>query len=259
LDEDAFASWLEVLERRHLDDLRFSEVTRALRALSADYVERRGRVRGASLEGRGKRAAFALYYGPLHFLVVRAIAGALGAANQGLGQIVDLGCGTGAAGAALAIATDTRSIIGVDRHGWALTEAASTYRHFRLRHHTIRGDAAGALSARGGITNRLRGRAAFLAAYTVNELTDPARAVLLPELIDRAAAGSAVLIVEPISRRVAPWWNEWATAFEREQGRADEWRFTMSLPERVRAFDRAAGLDHREQTARSLWMPTRHV
>ena len=38
-------------------------------------------------------------------------------------------------------------------------------------------------------------------------------------------------------------------------GRADRWRFTAELPERLRLLDRAAGLDHRELTARSLYLP----
>jgi hypothetical protein len=37
-------------------------------------------------------------------------------------------------------------------------------------------------------------------------------------------------------------------------GRADEWRFRAELPPIVAKLDRAAGLDHRELTARSLWI-----
>ena len=66
--------WLTALEARHFSDLTFQEVSRSLRALSATYVERRGRIReGAALSGAGKRAAFALFYGPLHYLLVREI------------------------------------------------------------------------------------------------------------------------------------------------------------------------------------------
>jgi hypothetical protein len=45
--------------------------------------------------------------------------------------------------------------------------------------------------------------------------------------------------------------NEW----RRIGGRADEWRFRVELPERLALMDRAAGLDHRELTGRSLWLP----
>jgi hypothetical protein len=58
---------------------------------------------GAPLQGVGKRAAFALYYGPLHFLLIREIVRGLGAADKGVRPIVDLGCGTGDAGAAWAL------------------------------------------------------------------------------------------------------------------------------------------------------------
>src|SRR5262245_54372527 len=74
------AAGTAALETRHLADLRVSEVTRALRALSSTYVERRqGLRRGAALDTAGKRAAFALFYGPLHFIVVSEVLRAIGA------------------------------------------------------------------------------------------------------------------------------------------------------------------------------------
>src|SRR5438876_6728146 len=69
---DRFNEWIVGLEARHLADLTFSEVSTALRAVSSAYVERRAKLaRGAALSGTGKRAAFALFYGPLHYLLVR--------------------------------------------------------------------------------------------------------------------------------------------------------------------------------------------
>src|SRR6185503_11525144 len=98
-----FDNWLRALEERHLADLTFPEVARALRALSSTYVERRSRLTtGAALSGAGKRAAFALFYGPLHYLLVREIALAIGFKPARLTTLLDLGCGTGAAGAAWA-------------------------------------------------------------------------------------------------------------------------------------------------------------
>src|SRR5947208_245268 len=121
--------WLTALERRHFSNLTFPEVSRALRALSATYVERRGRLRdGAALAGAGKRAAFAVFYGPLHYLlireIVRAIPGAIVAPSPA--TLIDVGCGTGAAGAAWADACEPHpATIAVDRHPWALAEAAN--------------------------------------------------------------------------------------------------------------------------------------
>jgi hypothetical protein len=37
-------------------------------------------------------------------------------------------------------------------------------------------------------------------------------------------------------------------------GREDTWRFPVTLPEPLALLDRAAGLDHRELTGRSLWL-----
>src|SRR5438552_12070937 len=96
-----FAEWMSFLEQRHLADLSFQEVSRSLRALSSNYVERRGRLgEGAPLAGAGKRAAFALFYGPLHFLLIRHIVTSLPELMQGDHEIADVGCGTGGAGAA---------------------------------------------------------------------------------------------------------------------------------------------------------------
>ena len=76
---DRFAAHYADLEARHLAELTFAEVRRALQALSSLYVERRERLaEGAAFDGAGKRAAFALYYGPMHFLLVREIVRALG-------------------------------------------------------------------------------------------------------------------------------------------------------------------------------------
>ena len=99
-----FPAWFAALERRHLETLEFREVRKALQALSSLYVERRGRLaEGAALDSAGKRAAFALFYGPLHFLLVRSIVRELKTAALPPRAILDLGCGTGVAGAAWAL------------------------------------------------------------------------------------------------------------------------------------------------------------
>ena len=254
-DDAHLQRWIAGLEERHLADLKFAEVSRALRALSSTYVERRGKLgEGAALSGAGKRAAFALFYGPLHFLLVRDIVKALGAGAD-LGRprdgarsaatLVDLGCGTGAAGAAWASACDKApAILGIDRHPWALQEAALTYRHFGLSARVRHGDMA-----------RVEGPrppAAWLAAFALNELPAEPRDALLARLLARAAAGDQVLIVEPVARGIAPWWDRWRDRFIAAGGRGDEWRVRVPLPGIVAKLDRAAGLDHRELTGRSL-------
>ncbi len=242
--------WLSALETRQFSDLTFQEVARSLRALSATYVERRERIReGAALSGAGKRAAFALFYGPLHYLLVREIVHAIGqpALSGPRSTLIDLGCGTGAAGAAWAEACDPMpQVIGVDRHPWALAEAAHTYRDFSLRARTVRADAATFVLP--------KSPAMILAAFTANELSDESRAALLPRLIERASRGDRILIVEPLARSAVPWWGSWERAVVAAGGRADEWRFTVDLPPLVVKLDRAAGLNHRELTGRSLFI-----
>jgi hypothetical protein len=244
----ALQNWLAELEKRHLSDLTFSEVSRALRALSSGYVERRdGLASGAPLDGAGKRAAFALFYGPLHFLLVDTIARSLQIDRHGQGILVDLGCGTGAAGAALAFASSTPRVIAMDRSQWALDEARRTYHQFGLRPVLRRGDVAAArLPAE---------RATFLAAFVMNELPAAARDELLRRLFDRAARGDRVLVVEPIAGFVAPWWNTWRDRVLDAGGRTDEWRVRAELPLLVAKLDRAAGLDHHQLTARTTWLP----
>jgi hypothetical protein len=247
---DPVAAWLTALDERHRADLDFREIRRGIQALSSLYVERRERLRsaGGPLRGAGKRAAFAAFFAPLHFLTVRRVVRELEAATPAPGRIVDLGCGTGAAGAAWAIETGVRpEVLGYDRSSWVIEEARWTYRSLRVRGRVRRGD-----------LHRVRlprGEGAILLAFTVNELEAGERPRLLERLLDSSRRGSGVLVVEPISRRVAPWWREWSEAARAAGGRADEWRFEETLPESIRRLDRAAGLDHRTLTARSLWIP----
>ena len=135
-------SWLAALEQRHLANLTRSELTRALRALSSCYIERREKLAGgAALEGAGKRAAFALFYGPLHFFTIRAIVRAIDA--KAPRTIHDLGCGTGVGGAAWAVQCNgTPAIAGIDRNAWAVAEANRTYAELGLRGRAKIGDIA---------------------------------------------------------------------------------------------------------------------
>jgi SAM-dependent methyltransferase len=241
---DHFAAWLRNLEERHLADLTFSEVSRALRALSSAYVERRATIgEGRALSGAGKRAAFALFYGPLHFLLVRHIVGQL-APGRNHSTVVDLGCGTGAAGAAWASSqNDVPEVIGIDKNAWAADEARRTYRTFGLRARVRPGDAVKVVLPPGSMV---------VAAFTLNEIDDASRERLLNDLLAHAARGGQLLIVEPLAGFVAPWWASWQRAVEARGGRADEWRVRMALPPLVEKLDRAAGLNHREIKVRSL-------
>ena len=245
---DMFAQWMAALEARHLADLRVPEVTRALRALSSAYVERRQTVvRGGPLDSAGKRAAFALFYAPLHFLSASHVVRELTAHAPAPSSILDIGCGTGATGAAWALVAGGRpSVIGIDRHPWGVEEARWTYRALGIRGVARRGDA-------GRLPAMKRGSAA-IAGYVLNELSDVTRARVEGQLLAAAAKGVRVLILEPIARGVAPWWDETARRAVNAGGRADEWRFEVDLPPLLRALDKAAGLNHRELTVRSIFL-----
>ena len=114
--DDAFSSWLETLRARELERLTFQEIRKGVVALSRIYVQERGRLGKAVFDGAGKRAAFACYYTPLHFLLVRAIVLELGAESPPPATVLDLGCGLGAAGAAWALAAGgSPFVVGVER------------------------------------------------------------------------------------------------------------------------------------------------
>ena len=250
---DTLDRWLAAASERYLADLTMPELGRALRALSSCYVERRAQLAsGLALATAGKRAAFALFYAPLHFITVDRIARELLAPSdddvpEGLPAqriTIDLGCGTGAAGAAWALATGASRVEGYDVNPWAAREARWTYSEMGLQ----------------GSTHRVpidqvrwqKGPADMIAAFVLNEMPDEAREAVRPALFQAAREGHRVLIVEPIARGAARWWADWHRETLVEGGRVDEWRFGVELPELLGRLDRAAGLDHRELTARSL-------
>ncbi len=238
------------LEARHLANLRVSEVTRALRALSSAYVERRHKVAsGSTLDSAGKRAAFALYYGPLHFIATAHVLRALDAGVPD--HILDVGCGTGTVGAAWALrGSSPARVTGFDRHPWAVDETRLTYRDLGLQGRARTGDASRLPAVREAETAD-----AFVLGYVLNELPPQMRTTLEAQLVERAAAGASILILEPISKAIAPWWHETAEAFAGAGGRADEWRFQPEVPDIVALLGKGAGLNYRELRLRSIFVP----
>jgi hypothetical protein len=243
-----FVQWFEALEKRHLANLTFSEVRRAVQALSSLYVERRGRLGGSSaLDGAGKRAAFALFFGPLHFLLIREVIRGLQARVPKKAGILDVGCGTGVAGAAWALAMEDRPrVIGIDRNSWVLQECKWTYQSLGISGITKSADLS---------TLRVPAETAVIAAFTINELDPDLRDRLHDQFLRVSQKGMPVLVIEPIARRLTSWWEDWSRDWTAAGGRQDHWRFRIELPERLALMDRAAGLDHQELTGRSLWLP----
>ena len=124
-----FDAWLAALDERHLADFRPAEVGRALRALSSCYVERRSRLaEGGALETAGKRAAFALFYAPLHFLTAARVAQRPARAGAGSPRCSIWGAGPAPPGRPGRCSRAAGRITGFDRHPWAVAEANWTYR-----------------------------------------------------------------------------------------------------------------------------------
>jgi len=238
-------SWLEALRARQGERLTFPEIRKGVTALSRIYVEERGRIGADVFGGAGKRAAFACFYTPLHFLLVREIVLALDAQDPPPRRILDLGCGLAPASAAWSLAAGgTSFILGVERQGWAAGEARRSLQGLGLRGRIVRQSVERA--------PRIGTGDGVVAAFAVNEFEAGARTTLLKRLL--AAKKAAILIIEPIARRDHPWWTAWSRAFVEAGGRDDAWRFEVELPDWLSELDRASGLEHRELTGKSLFL-----
>ena len=246
-------AWIDALVARHTASLTTAEFNRAVRALSARYVERRDALTSRSpIDSAGKRAAFAAFYAPLHFLTIREIIRALKPPRDPV-EIVDLGCGTGTVSAAWSIeCRGSAAMHGVDRDAWALAESRWNWSTLDLTGRPTRGDLVRTAETilRGPKPRRPR---AWIAGWSINELESSPRDRLLDVLMSAADAGDSVLVVEPIARSATPWWDEWAAAFTASGGRADDWKFDTPLPPPLKAIDDGAGFSRDSLSARSLW------
>jgi hypothetical protein len=267
---DMFDAWHEDLRRRFEERLTFAEIRKGAQALADLYTRRRGRIGEAALDGEGKRAAFALYYAPLHFLTVWHVVREIGFDQIALRRVWDLGCGTGAAGAAWGAAflesdveAEPPAVLGLDRSGFALELAESAYEAFGLRGAARRvGLEELSLSPRAGRgVKRRPGKGSLpsihpedviLLAWTLNELDDEVRTRFLSELAGEG--GRPLLVLEPVARQIAPWWSRWESALGAQAFafHSFEFRKRLELPEWIASMDKAAGLDHGELTARVL-------
>lgn len=249
--------WIAAVIERHTASLTRPEFLKSIRALSARYVERRSTLNERSaLDSAGKRAAFAAFYAPLHFLTMRQVVQQLGVAvSTPVGKIdtiVDLGCGTGVAGAALALSySKPPRLEGVDLHPWAVDEARWTWRTLGLPGTARRGPLEQRLSAFAG-PRAVLDTTAIVCGWSLNELPTPKRTVAIDALMALASRGASVLVVEPVARRLVPWWDAFATRAVAAGGRSDEWRFPSALPPALADLDEAAGFDREALSARSV-------
>lgn len=245
-------AWLNAAVARVCPPLTFSEIRKGVQAVSSLYVERRpsAGLGARTSESEGKRAALATYYAPLHLLIaLRAAAQIPLEARARIRRIHDLGCGTGAAGVGFALSCPSPvAIEGADRSGWALREARHTYAAFGLRGRTRRASVPESLP-------RLREGDALALGWMANELEQEHRVRLLELVAETCAAGAPILVLEPLARRIAPWWPTWAARLV-PLGAADlEVRVEAELPAWVARLDAASGLDHSAFGARALVAP----
>ena len=249
-------AWLDSLPARHARDMTRPEFLKAIRALSARYVEGHGTLPDkAPLDSAGKRAAFAGFYAPMHFLTTRAIVSALGPVTSAMTSVIDLGCGTGVAGAAVALATPARpTLTGMDLGAWVLDEARETWRSLGLRGRATRGDFVTELERLAATPHRSRPAVGvgLVLGWSLNELDRPGRERAQRAIADLAGRGVRILAIEPVARRLVPWWAEWADRSAAAGARADEWRFPADLPPTLAGLDRDAGFQRDGLTARSV-------
>ena len=241
--------WLDWLFERHQRDLTFQELRRSVQALSATYVERR-KLHAAprALDGKGKRAAFACFFAPLHFLVVREILAAL-AARAPCEQIL-------------------RSRLRLAGRRPGLGHEPRDQAHPRRRRHQPLGHRRGrpricassaCMVARGSAICSRRG------CRTVpRESSRPSRST--------SSTGPAAVVSGSGSSRPMLWARRSSSSSpsparsqprggpsgkRRSSGRAAE-QISGALPRAYPAacssWNRAAGLDHHELKARSLWL-----
>jgi hypothetical protein len=255
--------WTNAVLDRHMASMTTSEFLKAVRALSARYVERRAELgKRSPIDSAGKRAAFAGFFAPLHLITaVRAIR-ALGPAIAPVTHITDLGCGTGVASAAWALTTAASiTVTGVDVDAWSLDEALWNWRTLGVAGRTSRGDMARAIGAPSSRSRILGSTQGIVLGWSINELSHAARSQLLASLLDQVRRGTTVLVFEPLARSAAPWWPEWSGPMIAAGGRVDEWKLDATLPARLRELDRAAGfrrdvLGVRTMTAGTSAFPT---
>ena len=259
MDDETFGSWLEALERRHLADLTRQEFTRAVRALSVRYVQRRSQLPDRSpIDSAGKRAAFALFYAPLHFLTAQAALAHAGVRTD-LTTLVDLGCGTGVCSAAWAsLHQAPPSLIGVDTHPWALGEARWNWRTLNLGGQATRGDLVAGARALLRRTDSAVRTTGIIAGWSINELAKADRAQLLTIVDQLLERGVTLVILEPLAREVSPWWDDWVARLAAHGVSAGDVKTDIELPSRLSDFSEAAGFRKKELGARVLVSVTLH-
>jgi len=247
--EERFQAWIAGSAAR--EALSLKEVRRGVQALSARYVEGRSHdgIAPGALAGAGLRVAFASFYAPLHFRIASAAAAALPSQwRDGAERVIDLGAGTGAVGAALALACGATRVLALDRSAWALGEARRSFAALGVAGRTRRAELPAGVP-------RVRPGDLLCAGWTLNECPPELRARIVEQLTRALDAGARVIVLEPLARAAAPWWDELAAALAPRGFASALHKWAIERPDWIERLDQASGLDHREIGARVLWGP----
>jgi SAM-dependent methyltransferase len=246
---EAFDRWSDATLARHVPPLTFTELRKGVQALVQLYSIRPASQarRERAHEGASKRAAQATYFAQLHFLAVHhALVMLDGAETFGrVDRVVDLGCGTGGAGAAAALTLPGQPLVeGIDRSGWALEAARATWSDLGLTGRARRATLPRALA-------RQEPGTLICLAWVLDELQRSERDALLRTVRASLHRGAGLAVVEPAGRPPG-WWGAWADALAPLGVRDELIRVSIERPRLVRELDRAARLDHQVIGARLL-------
>ncbi len=162
-----------------------------------------------AVEGRGKRAALATYYAPLHFLATQHALARIGPARFGpVRRVFDSAAEPARRAPPRRACSIAASVVAIDRSGFALSEARHTYAAFGLLAQTKRAQLPERLPrpAPGDL---------WVLGWAVNELDERSRNALGERLVRAIESGVRVLLLEPLASGVVPWWPEWGTELAR--------------------------------------------
>lgn len=241
---------MEAAHTRWASDLTFRELRRGVQAVSDLYVHKRKThaLSDRAADGRGKRAAFIVYYGGLHLILLQAWTAERPA--PAAERVWDLGCGPGVVGATIARWSDARALEASDRLGSHLEVAAWTARRLKVKARTRK-------AALPGVVRQLRGPGILCLGWVLNELSDPHREATVAALLGRLRAGAGLVVFSPLSLRASPWWPQLVRQVRsvRPEVDVDEFRIQADRPPLIADLDRASRLDHSSLGARSLYVP----
>ncbi|HCH61689.1 MAG TPA: hypothetical protein DFR83_02715 [Deltaproteobacteria bacterium] len=244
------SQWVDAAHARWARGLEFRELRRGAQAVSDVYVHKRkaGGLAERAVDGRGKRAAFVVYFGGLHLLLVQDWMS--GQAPPTVDRILDVGCGPGVVGAAAARWCGGVRLHASDRVGRHLEVAAWTARQLGVKARTSKATLPTVLES-------ARPSSLVTLGWVLNELPSADRDATFSMLVRVVRKGAGALIFAPLSLRASPWWPELARTLRRattEPLHETEHRFQPERPSLIADLDRATRLNHATMGARVMYV-----